>query len=211
MLCSQRTVGQPQANQQEEPRQLADTKIETLSDVVSAISTLHKTYRVPHIIITSARLGPFHPDKLCIVGSSARSDHTPRIFTIEYPVIDCFFNGTGDMFAALTVVRLREAVAASAGLSSVKGWVSPDHVEAVELPLARAAEKVMASMQEVLRKTQTAREEELQGLAGILETESGSEKRMHLRKTKAAEIRLVRNLDDLRTAEVRYRAEAVET
>ncbi len=112
------------------------------------------------------------------------------------------------MFAALTVVRLREAVTA-AGLSKTKSWVSPDEVEAVELPLARAAEMVLGSMQSVLWKTKVARDEALEGMGGVLEMEGGSEKRVHLRKTKAAEVRVVRNLEDLRAPERVYRARAV--
>ena len=107
------------------------------------------------------------------------------------------------MFAALTVVRLREAVT-HAGLGNVKSWRSPDEVRAVDLPLAKAAEKVLASMHAVLVKTKKARDEALEGMEGE------SEKVMHLRKTKAAEVRLVRNLDDLRDPEVEFRAQGLE-
>ena len=106
------------------------------------------------------------------------------------------------MFAALTVARLREACAA-ANLLGVKSWQSPDEVDPAELPLAKACEKVLASMQAVLEKTMAERDRELggRGMAGelgVMEKEKKSEKRMHLRKTKAAEVRVVRNLDDLK-------------
>lgn len=185
---------------------LTDTKIETLSDAVRAIGLLHKTYRVPHIMITSCK---FETSQCCI-GSSACSDDSPRVFKIHYPTIDCHFNGTGDMFAALMVVRLREAVLASPDVSSIKSWVSPNKVQATELPLAQAAQKVLASMQAILTKTKLARDEELKGMEDALEKESGSEKRMHVLKTKAAEVRLVRNVEDLKRPEVKYLAEALE-
>jgi len=57
------------------------------------------------------------------------------------------------MFAALMVVRLREAVSTVEGLSDKGSWVSNDEVEAPNLPLARATEKVLASMHNVLLKT----------------------------------------------------------
>ena len=115
------------------------------------------------------------------------------------------------MFAALIVVRLREAVT-NAGLGKTKSWVSPDQVEAVELPLAKAAEKVLGSMQSVLQETKRARDETLEGMAGplgVLDKEKDSAKRVHLRKTKATEVRLVRNLDDLRNSKHTYRAKAL--
>lgn len=115
------------------------------------------------------------------------------------------------MFAALTVVRLREAITA-AGLGRTKSWVSPDDVQAVDLPLAKAAEKVLGSMQSVLQKTKTSRDEALKGKAGppgLIDNEGGSEKRMHLRRTKAAEVMLVRNLEDLRRPWDEYRARAL--
>ena len=116
------------------------------------------------------------------------------------------------MFAALTVVRLREAVAA-AELASTRSWISPDDVEATDLPLARATEKVLASMHTVLEKTKTARDEALErmsGPLGTLERERDSEKRLHLRKTKAAEVRVVRNVADLKEPKVVFRAEAFD-
>jgi len=130
------------------------------------------------------------------------------LFKIDVPAIDCFFSGTGDMFAALTVVRLREAITA-AGLGRTKSWVSPDDVQAVDLPLAKAAEKVLGSMQSVLQKTMMARDKALEGMAGVLDKEKDSEKSMHLRRTKATEVRLVRNLEDLRRPRDEYQVVAL--
>lgn len=113
------------------------------------------------------------------------------------------------MFAALIVVRLREAVS-DQGLFSVKSWQSPDEVGALDLPLAKATEKVLGSMHTILQKTKMARDVELgkmSGPQGALEKES--EKRLHLRKTKAAEVRLVRNLEDLRNPAIQHRAQAL--
>ena len=113
------------------------------------------------------------------------------------------------MFAALTVVRLREAVT-EAKLNSTKSWVSPDDVKAVNLPLAKAAEKVLGSMHTILTKTKQARDKELDGMSGplgIMEKEKDSEKRTWLRKTKAAEVRIVRCLSDLREPSLQWKAQ----
>lgn len=115
------------------------------------------------------------------------------------------------MFAALTVVRLREAVT-EANLSGTKSWVSPNDVKATDLPLAKSAEKVIGSMHAILVKTKEARDQELEAMGGplgVLEKEKDSEKRLGLRRTKAAEVRVVRCLEDLRSPRTDWKAEAM--
>lgn len=115
------------------------------------------------------------------------------------------------MFAALTVARLREATTA-AGLDKVKSWRSPDEVAAAGLPLAKAAEKVLGSMHSILLKTKKVRDEALVEMKKPFPLEEGSpgeeaEKRLRLRMVKAAEVRVVRNLEDLRFPDVVWKAE----
>jgi hypothetical protein len=131
------------------------------------------------------------------------------MFKIDVPAIDCFFSGTGDMFAALTAVRFREAIT-NAKLMGIKSWVSPDDVEASDLPLAKAAEKVLGSMHTVLSKTKEARDQELEGMAEVMEKEKDSETRILLRKTKAAEVKVVRCLEDLRDPKLDWKAVAFD-
>ncbi|KAH6638463.1 Ribokinase-like protein [Boeremia exigua] len=144
-----------------EAETLAGTPITDLASLARAIHILHATYRVPHIIITSLRLTPSGTipttpeatETLTIVGSTATSSHEPRLFRISTPALPYFFSGTGDMFAALTVARLRAAVAqapAAHDLQRTPSWRSPDEVGATELPLAQAAQWVCASMGAVL-------------------------------------------------------------
>jgi pyridoxal/pyridoxine/pyridoxamine kinase len=47
---------------------------------------------------------------------------------VDVPALDCFFSGTGDMFAALTVARLSEAVSAVVTVRKFSGGdgVEPD-------------------------------------------------------------------------------------
>lgn len=107
-----------------------------------AITTLHAKYAIPHIIITSISLpSPGAPASFFVAGSTATKGGEPRIFGVQIPAIDCFFSGTGDMFAALMVVRLREAVWGVDGLRDVTSWRSPDNIKPTDLPLARATEK----------------------------------------------------------------------
>ena len=71
------------------------------------------------------------------------------------------------------------------------------------MPLAKAVEQVMASMHTVLEKTKVARDEALEGMPE-LDHES---RKLRVRRTKAAEVRIVRNLADLRESTVEWRAE----
>ena len=171
-----------------------------------AIVTLHEEYRIPHIVVTSISLPALGAlPSLSVVGSTFTSTAEPRIFEIKIPAIDCFFSGTGDMFAALMLVRLREAVHNIEGLMKTKSWVSEDEVEATELPLAKACEKVLASMHEVLSRTKVSRDAELEKYQGV--DWAGDEKKKRLVESKAAEVRLVRNLDCLRHPDVKFKAE----
>ena len=129
------------------------------------------------------------------------------------------------MFAALLVARLREACAA-ADLLHTASWMPDDAVPAVELPLARATERVLASMQAVLEKTVEARDREMREMkrefSGVLDVDGeegagaaadgggqGEGRRMYLAETKAGEVRVVRNVRDLVEPDLRggaYRA-----
>ncbi|TDZ12893.1 putative pyridoxal kinase [Colletotrichum spinosum] len=198
---------------------LSGVEITDMDSLQSAIHALHSKHRVPHVVITSVNFtAPDHPPAhLSVVGSSmCPATGAPRLFKIVFPAIDAYFSGTGDMFAALMTVRMREAVIAAAAaaaspggsdntrLTAQKSWLSGPDVDALDLPLARAAEKVLASMHEVL--TQTAR-----GMEGVIkeagEAQTDEErKRLHLVKSKSAELKLVRNLACLRDPVVGFRA-----
>ncbi|KAL1633158.1 proliferating cell nuclear antigen [Neofusicoccum ribis] len=199
---------------------LSDTKITNLPTLATALRRLHSTYHIPHIIITSLRLDPTdnstilpssadNPTHLTIIGSTATADHRPRLFRLDAPAYPLFFSGTGDMFAALAVPRLREACAA-AGALAAPSWRSPDDVRAADLPLARAAERVLESMHTVLGKTAAACEAEMRaleeeegrgGAGGVVEGDVEAERervlKRHLRRMRASEVRVVRNVGDL--------------
>lgn len=162
---------------------LSEQKITDMLSLVSAITKLHLTYQIPHIIVTSLRISPksgrrmsnTETDTLVVVGSSCTSDGSPRIFKVDAPSLPIFFSGTGDMFAALIACRLREATInftfnpkdapsetnSTPHLLSTRSWMPPDAVPATETPLAKATEKVLRSMHAVLVKTAEARSESL--------------------------------------------------
>lgn len=195
---------------------LSDVKITDLKSMHAAIETLHDRYKLPHVLITSIRLpaststtpSTIEQDlsataRLSVVGSTRTSDNKPRLFSITVPSLPIFFSGTGDMFAALMVSRLRQE-AANAGLLETSSWRSPDEVAPQDLPLAKAAEKVLTSMHEVLKDTATHYEREVAAIANEKAegTEEEIETSRHLRLTKAAEVRVVRNAKLLREPQI---------
>ncbi|KAK8083488.1 pyridoxine kinase [Apiospora saccharicola] len=204
---------------------LSEVKITDFASLRTAVETLHSRYNLPHIVITSVSLPltaeqaepesrpPAHT--MSVVGSTRTSTGKSRLFSITFPVFDAYFSGTGDMFAALMVVRMREAVASSS-LKDKASWLSDDDVDALDLPLAKAAEKVLASMHEVLSRTCEAMQVELdRELADDPAKEgglSGEEraKKVHLLKSRAAELRLARNWGCLRGPTIEYRAVKLE-
>ena len=129
------------------------------------------------------------------------------------------------MFAALTVVRLREAVLASSkDLINTASWHSPDDVPANELPLAKATEKTLASMHAVLAKTAEARRQALEkehighvsaDSKGEIEEDPETQARLHRLQTRVSEVRVVRYVDDLKHPKtesegIKFEAEIVD-
>lgn len=190
-----------------------------MTSLTRAIEVIHTKYGVPHIVLTSVSLdnddngngnghgGAASPQRtLSVVGSTMTvSTRKPRAFKIRFPAIDAYFSGTGDMFAALMVVRMRQAVSAAGALGQTESWLSPDDVDALDLPLARAAERVLASMHEVLAATCESMKAEVKRAEADIG--GGDEKRMHLARSKAAELRLVRHLGSLREPTVEFKAQ----
>ncbi|KAF4997779.1 hypothetical protein FGRMN_3617 [Fusarium graminum] len=183
------------------------------ADLRKAIQVLHDKYKVPHIVITSVSLeAPDHPPShLAVVGSTMTSTGQARFFKIVFPSIDCYFSGTGDMFGALMVIRMREAVFnADERLRHTASWLSDDAVSATDLPLAHAAEKVLGSMHEVLSKTCEGMKRVVERTTDEMRAEDRTnETKTHLVKSKAAELQLVRNLDCLRSPTTLYHAKAI--
>lgn len=195
---------------------LSDVKITDMDSLARAIQVLHDRYRVPHIVITSVNLSaPDHPDEdhLSVVGSSMTSGGAARLFKIVFPSIDCYFSGTGDMFAALMVIRMREAVANAGGagqLQRTASWLSDDATPTLELPLAKATENVLASMHEVLSRTCEGMRRVVDRTTGEMAPgERADDAKVHLVKSKAAELQLVRNMDCLRAPSTEFKARAM--
>lgn len=190
-----------------------------LGQVKKAIEVLHSRDGVRMVIVTSVKVQG-KQGVLCVVGSEKKSDGSSRCFVVEVPVLECYFSGTGDMFAGLMVARLREE-AAAAGVLDKAGYSSDDSVPSTDLPLAKATVKVLSSMSPVLEKTMAARNKDVEkwegekiamGQVASVDPQTGTggrtneEKTKALARTKAAEVRAVRNARDLIHPKVRLEA-----
>lgn len=122
------------------------------------------------------------------------------------------------MFAALTVPRLIEAVSQvppEQNLKNVASWRSPDSVKPEDLPLAKACQKVLASMQAVLGKTAESCRRKMEEYDAKIERGGGgeeSEKKRHLALMNASEVVVPRHVKDLLDPPdlERFRPRAVE-
>lgn len=169
---------------------LSGVKVNSLESLSRAIDELHLIYKIPHVVITSVTFTN-GAQKMKCAGSSMTSSGASRKFVIDVPIIDGFYSGTGDLFAALTLARLRE-FSSEAGLLETKSWTPPDETQALDLPLARAIEVVLESMHLVLEKTKAARD---RILAAGDEPEDPVARR--IRNTRASELRLVQSRKEL--------------
>ncbi|KAI5801611.1 Ribokinase-like protein [Peziza echinospora] len=183
---------------------LCGIKIDSLSTLDLALDTLHKTYKVPHIVITSVTFPGTSEatERMFCAGSTITSQGTARKFVISVPVIEGEFVGTGDMFSALTLARFREQ-AEIAGLTDTQSWISPDDVKPTQLPLARALEKVLGSMNLMLQRTDVARAKKLAAYKLASDT---NPKLNTVRTMRASELQLVKGQKDLREPSSEFKA-----
>jgi pyridoxine kinase len=176
---------------------LTDLKLDSFESIVPCLEKLHSIYNVPHVVISSLSFES-RPDVIYCCGSTLREDDKPRPFMLEVPIIHGVFVGTGDLFAALLLIRLHPFV----------DQLRPsDYVSAVDLPLAKALEFVIASMQEVLKNTKVAMDQQL-ARDGDMNSLSEKEKRVNIMR--AAELRLVQSQGPLTHPHVKVRALPIE-
>lgn len=164
---------------------LADKKVTDVRSCMEVIDILHDA-GVENVVITSVSLLPSdvaahqavgqngatgngaskreeaeEESMYCVCSNRRSKDDTPRVFAIGFPTYDGYFTGTGDLFSALLVARLDEAVQQEAG-SSLEGQeksapVTNGHLGArKETALSRACIKVVATMRAVVLRTYQA-------------------------------------------------------
>ncbi|KAG7094728.1 hypothetical protein E1B28_005547 [Marasmius oreades] len=176
---------------------LTNISLTCLDSLLQALTKLHVTHRVPHVVISSISLQPWlarmlppdlrptdEADHLLCITSSRRDDgsETPFRSTIHaqtVPLLPGYFSGVGDLFSALLL-----------------GHFDPSTPPSTALP--RAAAQALARTHAVLSRTlefsRSLPEEEQ------LPSDDEKDKQNPLRKTRrmrGRELRLVQSLDIL--------------
>lgn len=183
-------------------RALAGTKITSLTTLHETLNTLHTTYGVLHVLITSVELpesdlkgigmSNYASDGsklMTLVGSSKhapspeQADTIPssevlRPWCIQFPEVEGYFSGVGDLFAALVLGRYKRPEEAQFVSNSVQPSPVPsavgtprtgtpireteaplsrsallDQLHSAPTPLSRAVELAIASLQSILATT----------------------------------------------------------
>ena len=158
-----------------EAQVLAGQDITSLASLHQVLDTLHMTYGVPHVVITSLVLPADDMEKLSmkstmpdgrpamlLVGSSRQE----RPWYLTFPSQGEYFSGVGDLFAALVLARFAEHASElpEPARASFEACVSRDASNIKLSPIARAVTLAVASLQLVLDGTRAAMEAEGQRL-----------------------------------------------
>lgn len=159
-----------------EAQALTGVEITDLASLKQVLLVLHKKHTVPHVIITSvdlpdtdlAAIGAHRqlPDgrpAMLQIGSScpillndgvrqqpSLEAHDLRIWSIQFPEVQGYFSGVGDMFAALTLGRFHPESAQETP-SNASAHHDDDNDELT--PIAKASELAIASLQGILSNT----------------------------------------------------------
>ncbi|SNX84391.1 related to pyridoxal kinase [Melanopsichium pennsylvanicum] len=158
-----------------EAQALTGIQVVDLTSLKQLIFTLHKRHKVPHVIITSVELpdSDLHkigahrnlPDgqlamlqvgsscEIALDASGQRKEPNVeladlQIWFIQFPEVQGYFSGVGDMFAALTLGRFNPD---SNQDGTVHTNASKDNKPLT--PIAKASEMAIASLQGILSNT----------------------------------------------------------
>ncbi|KAI8985657.1 Ribokinase-like protein [Trametes punicea] len=187
---------------------LTETKMTDAATLRRAIQTLHKTYRVPHVVISSIPLKPWLTELLplhlrppsdggdadylaCI--ASTRKDDISSVYVTCFPCLPGYFSGVGDLFSALVLAHFDEANSEGKGEG--------------ESPLAYAASQAVSKTHAILTLTHEAAmalpEDERQATDEELDAQEPMRKILRMR---GRELRLIEGQDIIRgTRPIEYR------
>ena len=139
------------------PRVLTDTKITDTASLRHAIRTLHQTYHVPHVVISSIPLKPWlldilpatarppSPDGsefLACIASSQEASSTATVHASCFPCLPGYFSGVGDLFSALVLAHFDRS--------------EPTAPAPAETPLSRAVSHAVSKTHAMLVLTHEA-------------------------------------------------------
>ncbi|CDS00168.1 related to pyridoxal kinase [Sporisorium scitamineum] len=215
-----------------EAQALAGIEITDLASLKHIILTLHKKHKVPHVIITSIELPD--ADLAAIGAHRNLADGRPamlqigsscdiqvdaggerqepsvavedlEIWSIQFPEVQGYFSGVGDMFAALTLGRFRPETD-SAGQSNGTG-------EKPLTPIAKASELAIASLQGILSNTCQVIDQLEKDLAPATQGADGKvdEAQERVDRMRRRELRVVQSKSEIESPTIVYRAKWISS
>ncbi|GAC93533.1 hypothetical protein PHSY_001098 [Pseudozyma hubeiensis SY62] len=198
-----------------EAQALTGMQITDLDSLKHVLLKLHKKHKVPHVIITSVELPDADLERIGAqrnmadgrpamlqVGSSCeievrggeRQEPTLevdelRIWSIQFPEVQGYFSGVGDMFAALTLGRFHPETK-----------IAADDLT----PIAKASELAIASLQGILSNTCRVIDELERNLGG--EEKEKDEVEVRVDRMRRRELRVVQSKKEIESPTIVYRA-----
>ncbi|RUS20576.1 pyridoxal kinase [Endogone sp. FLAS-F59071] len=146
-----------------EAETLASRLITSLPTALQAVTAIHDL-GPPYVIVTTLSLpdadipqslrsfpSASYPSLYCLGSHRPTRAASPHQFLITFPAYPGYFTGAGDLFSALVVARLAEAIEEEHNEIDVGIGAVSDMP-----PLARAVTKVVASVNAVVRRTSEA-------------------------------------------------------
>ncbi|TKY85786.1 hypothetical protein EX895_005326 [Sporisorium graminicola] len=211
-----------------EAQALTGVDIVDLASLKQVILTLHKKHKVPHVIITSielpdadlAAIGAHRNlsdgrQAMLQVGSSCEitvdaggerqepsvSVEDLEIWSIQFPEVQGYFSGVGDMFAALTLGRFHpESPTSSTTAGQGDGMANKPLT-----PIAKASELAIASLQGILANTCSVIDQLEKELAPAADGKV-DEAQERVDRMRRRELRVVQSKREIESPTIVYRA-----
>ncbi|KAI1786019.1 Ribokinase-like protein [Ganoderma leucocontextum] len=184
---------------------LTDTQINNAASLRQAIRTLHQTYHVPHIVISSiplkawlldilpAHVRPTSTDTsefLACIASSQQASNT-AVYASCFPCLSGYFSGVGDLFSALVLAHFDDTQSTAPG----------------ETPLSRAVSQAVSKTHAMLVLTHEAAATLPEDERTATDEEQDTREPMRkIRRMRGRELRLIQGQDIIRGVQpVEYR------
>lgn len=189
-----------------EAQVLAGEDITSLASLKSVLRKLHAR-GTPNVIITSVDLprsdvqsiGAQVDGGMILIGSSAKAGQDIQPWFIQFPELDDYFVGVGDLFSALTLGRYQEKTKDQARQRAPS---ATEKGRIVTSDLARAAELAVTTVQGVLQTTLQLNRD----LALPANYQSLSEVDQRVEITRRRELRVVQSRQSIEHPSVIHRA-----
>ncbi|TIA92518.1 hypothetical protein E3P99_00585 [Wallemia hederae] len=167
---------------------LTDIKLITKEDVQHALHILHTQYGVRNVVITSIGFG----EDGCLSTIMSAHEHDTHTRQLQYPLIEGYYSGVGDIFSALLVANYEAAT------------VDMKNCSEIDI-LTHATEKTVASIQAVLSNTRQYAAKILPADIDV-DIDKDTDNKRRIERQRARELRLIQSQDELKHPVITHRA-----